>query len=112
MISIPGARFFVSELLFNKRRRHFLAGLNFVGKADARSTLNIVTHQENVFEFKLKDKTINIRRGDFVLPKYRTKTGGVVLDHHTFFLEDNYVPARIKKIIRSDHQEKNCQMTS
>ena len=43
MINIPRARFLVSEPLFNKRRRNFLAGLNFVGKVDARSTLNIVT---------------------------------------------------------------------
>ena len=74
-----------------------LIGLNFVGKVNTRSTLNIVTHQENVFEFKLKDKTINIRSDDFILPKYRTKTGGIVFDHHTFFLEDNSIPARIEK---------------
>ena len=99
MINIPGAKFLVSEPLFNKRRRNFLAGLNFVGKVDVESTLNIETHQENVFEFKLKDKTVNIRRDNFILPKYRTKTGGVVFDHCTFFLEDNSILARIKKII-------------
>ena len=99
MINVPGARFFVPESLFNKRRRNFLAGLYFAGKVDARSTLNIVTHLENAIKFKLKDKTINIRRDDFILPKYITKTGWVVFDHHTFFLEDNSVAARIKKYI-------------
>ena len=108
-----GARFFVSGPLFNKRRRNFLARLNSVGNVDARSTLNIVTHQENVFEFKLKDKTINIRRDDFILPKYRAKTGGVVFDHHTFFLEDNFVPGMIKKNIEpSGNMVKYYQMTS
>ena len=48
------ARFF--RAFFNKRRRKFLAGLNFVGKVDARSALTIVTHQENVFKFKLNKR--------------------------------------------------------
>ena len=102
MINISRARFFVLEPLFNKRRRNILAGLNFVKKVDARSTLNIVIHQENIFEFKLKDKTINIRRDNIILLKYKTKTGEVAFHHHTFFLEDNSSQQELKNI--SNHQ--------
>ena len=98
MNKIPKTRFFILEPFFKKRRAKFLAGLKFVGKLDARSTLNIVRHEENVYEFELKDKTIKITRDGFILPAYRLQKRGVIFDQHEFF-KDNFVPEKIKKYL-------------
>ena len=97
--AVPGATFFVSEPLYNKRNSKFLSNLQFAGKVNARSTLNVVTRQENVYEFNLKNIAVSTGKDDFILPKLRYRNKGVEFDHHLFFLEDKNVADEIKKYI-------------
>ena len=68
--------------------------MQLVGKENARSTLNAVTRQENIYGFKLKNIAVSIGKDDFILPKFGYINRG---DHHLFFLEDKNIPDEINK---------------
>ena len=79
--------------------------MQFVGKENARSTLNAVTRQENIYGFKLKNIAVSIGKDDFILPKLGYINRG---DHHLFFLEDKNIPDEISKKYQTTSERQGC----
>ena len=71
--AIPGARFFVAETIYNQRRINFLKNVTFVAKYDVRLILGFDFDEKSIYEFRLKNETVNMTIWDFSLPFFRIK---------------------------------------
>ena len=71
--AIPGARFFVEEIIYNQRRINFLKNVTFVAKYDVRLILGFDFDEKSIYEFRLKNETVNMTIWDFSLPFFRIK---------------------------------------
>ena len=87
MRAVPGARFFVPEGIYNERRRNFLKNTTFVAKYDLRLILGLDFNEKSIYEFRLKNETVNITIWDFSLPFFRLKGRSLNFDQFRFFYE-------------------------
>ena len=97
MRAVPGARFFVPETIYNQKRINFLKNVTFVAKYDVRLILGFDFDEKSIYEFRLKNETVNMTIWDFSLPFFRIKGRGLYFDQFRFFCEGT--PSQYKKII-------------
>ena len=95
--AVSGARFFVLETIYNERRENFLKNAAFFSKYDARLILSFDFDEKSIYEFRLKNETVNMTIRDFSLPFFRIKGSGLYFDEFKFFCEGD--PSQYKKII-------------
>ena len=95
---VPGARFFVSQTIYNQRRINFLKNSTFVAKHDVRLILGFDFDEKQICEFMLENESVNMTIWDFSLSFFRIKGKGLYFDQFRFFYED--APSQYKKIIK------------
>ena len=80
-----------------KEEKTFLKKATFVSKYDVRLILSLDFDEKSIYEFRLKNETVNMTIRDFSLPFFRIKGSGLYFDQFNFFCEGN--PSKYKKII-------------
>ena len=80
MRAVPGARFFVPETIYNQRRTNFFKNAPFVAKYYVRLILGFDFDEKSIYEFRLKNETVNMTIWDFLLPFFRIKGRGLYFD--------------------------------
>ena len=68
-----------------------------VAKYDVRLVLGLDFNEKSIYEFRLKNETVNMTIWDFSLPFFRIKGRGLYFDQFNFFCES--APSQYKKII-------------
>ena len=76
---VPGARFFVSETIYNQRRINFLKNVTFVAKHDVRLILGFGFDEKSIYEFRPENEAVNMTIWDFSLPFFSIKGRGYIL---------------------------------
>ena len=66
--TVPGARLFVSETIYNQRRINVLKNATFVAKHDARLVLGFDFDKKSIYEFRLENEAVNMTIWGFSLP--------------------------------------------
>ena len=66
--AIPGNRFFVPEKTYNERRQNVLKNATFVEKHNVRLILSFDFDEKSIYEFRLKNETVNMTIWDFSRP--------------------------------------------
>ena len=95
--AVPGARFFVPETIYNERRINFFKNTTLVAKYDVRLVLGLDFNEKSIYEFRLKNETVNMTIWDFSLPFFRIKGRGLYFDEFRYFWG---TPSQYKKIIK------------
>ena len=95
--AVPGTRFFAPETIYNERRQNFLKNVTFVAKYDVRLILGFDFDEKSIYEFRLKNETVNMTIWGFPLPFFRIKGRGLYFDQFKFFCEG--APPQYKKLI-------------
>ena len=83
--AIPGNRFFVPEKTYNERRQNVLKNATFVEKHNVRLILSFDFDEKSIYEFRLKNETVNMTIWDFSRPFFRIKGGGLNFDQFRLF---------------------------
>ena len=65
MMVVPGTRFFVPEGIYNERRQKFLKNATFLAKYGVRFILGLDFDEKSVYEYRLKNETVNMTFGTF-----------------------------------------------
>ena len=77
-----------AETLYTERRINFLKNVTFVAKYDLRLILSFNFDEKSIYEFRLKNETVNMTIWDFSLPFFRLKKGrDLYFDQFKFFCE-------------------------
>ena len=97
MTAVPGARFFVSETIYDQRRKNFLKNATFAAKYDVRLIHGFDFDEKSIYEFRLKNETASMTIWNFSLPFSRIKERGLYSDQFRFFCEG--APSQYKKLI-------------
>ena len=90
MRAVPGARFFVPETIYNKRRINFLKNATFVAKYNVRLILGFDFDKKSICEFRLENEAVNMRICNFLLPFFRIKGRGSYFDQFIFFAKASH----------------------
>ena len=83
--AVPGTRFFVPEKIYDKTRQNFLKNTTFVANYDVSLILGFDFDEKSIYEFRLKNETVNMTIWDFPLPFFRIKGRGLNFDKFKFF---------------------------
>ena len=84
---VPGTRFFVSEKIYNKTRQNLFKNTTFVAKYNVQLILGFDFDEKSIYEFRLKNETVNMTIWDFSLPFFSIKGKGLNFDKFKFFCE-------------------------
>ena len=87
MRAVPGARFFVLEAIYNKKRIKFFKNATFVAKHDVRLFLGFDFNEKSIHGFRLENEAGHMTIWDFSLPFFRIKGRGLYFDQFRFFYE-------------------------
>ena len=71
--AVPGNRFFVPETIYHEKRTNFLKNVTLVAKYDIMLVLGLDFDEKSIYEFRLKNETVNMTIWDFLLPFFRIK---------------------------------------
>ena len=85
--AVSGTTFFVPETIYNERKTNFLKNTTFVAKYDVRLVLDLDFDEKSIYEFRLKNETVNMTIWDFSLLFFRIKGRGLYFDQFRFFCE-------------------------
>ena len=82
---VPDTRFFVKEEIYIEKRQNLFKSTTFVAKHDVRLILGLDFDKKSIYEFRLKNLTVNMTVWDFSLLFFRIKGRGLNFDHFKFF---------------------------
>ena len=85
MRAVPGARFFVLEAIYSKKRIKFFKNATFVAKHDVRLFLGFDFNEKSIHGFRLENEAVHMTIWDFSLPFFRIKGRGLYFDQFRFF---------------------------
>ena len=85
--AVPGARVFVPETIYNERRINFIKNATIVAKYNLSPILGFDFDDKSVYEFRLKNKAVNMTIWGFSLLFFRIKRRGLYFDQFRFFYE-------------------------
>ena len=71
--AVPGTRFFVPEKIYDKIRQNLLKNTTFVANYDVSLILGFDFDKKLIYEFRLKNETVNMTIWDFSLPFFRIR---------------------------------------
>ena len=100
---VPSTRFFVPEKIYNERRQNFFKNVMFVTKHDVRLILGFDFDKKSIYEFRLKNETVNMTIWDFPLPFFGIKGGGLNFGHFKFLCEG--APSQYKNLIKPPNKK-------
>ena len=91
-------RFFVSKLMHERSKTNMLSKLKFVRKVPS----NTVTGKERfslkyLYENELKHFTVTFIKEDFIMPKFRKRNGGAILDFFSLKIDDSSILKKNKR---------------
>ena len=73
-------RFFVSKLMHERSKTNMLSKLKFVRKVTGKERFSL----KYLYENELKHITVTFIKEDFIMPKFRKRNGGAILDFFFF----------------------------
>ena len=88
--AVPGTRFFVPEKIYDKIRQNLLKNTTFVANYDVSLILGFDFDEKLIYEFRLKNETVNMTIWDFSPPFFRIKGRGLNFDEFKFFAKAPY----------------------